>query len=540
MILIANKEIKNQFRYKYKFKNIWFYLSNSDFIAKKDNNSFKILYGTPILYVKDFSPSQLDKIGGNFVLIEVNKNGLTIFTDPFSIMDIFYSTDCFFISDNLSNYKLIEKNIELDLKGVSEFIFTSTTFNSRTTIKNVKKIPPQSRLIYVDPSNIFIERNYYLKYHNKITNKKTAVDELTKAIKSAAKDIAKKANYLLLSSGMDSRAILAAYPHLECLTASPLNKKKFPSFCLASNLTNIYDLKHHLIPYSEKDYIEFSEEGAALSNCRTTFIHMHFSNLKKGRIAHGLLFDALIKGSARQSLLEKIITQESCKIVETKISNVEDYLVRFFTKSQGMINKKIIYKTLQKEYQDFIKFFRDDIEKEVREYRKISSSQEDIVDFIWATNQIQLGLEKNLNETNGTSSAFISMHPKIIKWHFSVPSKFRFGDRLLIESIRQIDSRALAVRKENYLLNPTKNRLINCWSHLIKYMFQREYSWIKPEKYLWSASFNKRMEKLWDVYECYIPYSNNLKKDQINSIFLRENICNYLLWLNSIKKESIR
>jgi len=464
----------------------------------------------------------------NFALIKIFKNKLEVFSDALGFKDIFYDKNSGFVSDQLMYYPKINPDFELNEQAVKEFLFSSTTVNFKSVIKDVSILPLQTKLIIKKNEVPKLLNNNFLKYKSVYTDENIASKLLANAMKVSGRDIGSKAKYHLLSSGLDSRGILAACPNLICLTAPPTGKRDDPVYALAGMVCNILGCEHERIEYSSEKYLEFAPEAAVMTNCRTTFRHRHFEKLKKGRIGHGTAFDSLIRGYVRNT---KYLSKRYLpfKIIKKRGRGIPFPIENSYENIEGIILYKFVPNDMIKQYPEFAKNYLEEVRKEIRSYYRLSRDPRNLLDMFWLSNFFPRGLEDFLDYDNKCSSSFFAAHPAIVNWHFSVPSIFRFGRIIEIKAVKQINEKILKVRTENSFFRLTENSWVNALSKL--------RTFISPEKvwdyidYLYFDKCNKMIQKLWDKYGSEVPLPFSITQN----ISCKETLLNFLLWIKGLK-----
>ena len=226
MIKISN--IKKTYHFFNKKINIDFSFVNKIFFSNGLNKIF--ILGNPILdSTIDFQSiidavnsdilnnEFLKKIDGEFLLIIINERNVTIISDRFSSIPLYYSlkNNEFNISTNMLNLfkKLDKKNLKIE--KFMEFLYFQRLHGYSTYSNEIHILPASTKLKY-NFKNINLDKYWFqnFKKDNNYNVKEYAIklgNSIQNSIKKKTSDKQKHNNKfgLFLSGGMDTRTVLA-------------------------------------------------------------------------------------------------------------------------------------------------------------------------------------------------------------------------------------------------------------------------------------------------------------------------------------------
>lgn len=249
--------------------------------SKTDNELFSKIYNLTKSF--DF----LRDIDGYYVatLYDKNENKLYLITDRFGFKPLYWGM----INGNLvwsSELKGFLGHIDfkpsIDSQAVKEFFDMGYLLENRTWFKGIEFLPPASVLM-IDLKESKTEiRNYWswteIKPLKKGVDEREIAEELGRLfIQSVHKRVNNNERIgLTLSSGLDSRAILAAVPEdynpLHCFT---FGQEGCDDIRVARKAGQIRGVRHHFFKLNSNNWLMPRVEGVWKSDGAFNLLHMH-------------------------------------------------------------------------------------------------------------------------------------------------------------------------------------------------------------------------------------------------------------------------
>jgi asparagine synthase (glutamine-hydrolysing) len=264
---------------------------------------------------KRYGKKALSKLNGSFcgVIFENTATPKVILiTDRFGSRPLYYA------------FKDGEIIFSSHAKGILSYPFPKK-LNERTLVKfllygkigilgddtwfeGIKLLPPASVLTFFSDGKYMIEKYWGLEYVSELS-KKDAIESLCKAFKEAVNEMVSNANdnlAVLLSGGLDSRAILAALStkNRRRITAVTFGVKGCDDILIAQKVTAKLRLKHIIIEYDPDELSKYAEKVVYLSEGQDTvnasFIPYVAEQMNRKELScylQGFMFDLLLGGS---------------------------------------------------------------------------------------------------------------------------------------------------------------------------------------------------------------------------------------------------
>lgn len=165
---------------------------------------------------EELGKKSFEELNGSFciLLYDLKNKEILLVSDRFSSWPLYYfyiGSKLFFSTELSSLLESLDIPRDLDICSIFEFFNFQTILGTKTFYKNIKIIPFANILSYSN-GKINLERYWELRYKNKDYSKKEYVKRLYKTLKNC---IVRRLDGdhkfgLLLSGGLDSRAVLAA------------------------------------------------------------------------------------------------------------------------------------------------------------------------------------------------------------------------------------------------------------------------------------------------------------------------------------------
>ena len=203
----------------------------------------------------------LNRLNGMFAfaLLDKKKNELIIARDRFGVKPLYYAelnNGLYFGSEIKTLKTLPFFDDTIDYEAMSIYLSLFFTPDPWTIYKKVRKLK-SGHYIKVTEGNIEIREYADLNFTNKVKITKDEAEEQTaKLFRQAVKRqlLADVPVGVLLSGGMDSRAVLAAATEINGATESftiTFNEELYNEGNEASDWSNVYKAKHHKMLYQE-------------------------------------------------------------------------------------------------------------------------------------------------------------------------------------------------------------------------------------------------------------------------------------------------
>ena len=318
MIKISN--IKKTYHFFNKKINIDFSFVNKIFFSNGLNKIF--ILGNPILdSTIDFQSiidavnsdilnnEFLKKIDGEFLLIIINERNVTIISDRFSSIPLYYSlkNNEFNISTNMLNLfkKLDKKNLKIE--KFMEFLYFQRLHGYSTYSNEIHILPASTKLKY-NFKNINLDKYWFqnFKKDNSYNLKEYAIklgNSIQNSIKKKTSDKQKHNNKfgLFLSGGMDTRTVLAGFTDIKPISFT-LGFSEDAEYKIAKLLTLKKNYEHHFIHLNKRHYEQHFDELIETSSGMHVFDHGLFHGIGKDVAKHvdvtfnGHGFDYMFQG----------------------------------------------------------------------------------------------------------------------------------------------------------------------------------------------------------------------------------------------------
>ena len=234
-----------------------------------------------------------------------------------------------------------------------------------TWFEGIKLLPPASVLTFFLDGKYMIEKYWDLEYVSELS-KKDAIESLCKAFKEAVNEMVSNANdnlAVLLSGGLDSRAILAALStkNRRRITAVTFGVKGCDDILIAQKVTAKLGLKHMVIEYDPDKLSKYAEEVVYLSEGQDTVNVSYIPYIgeqvnKRGLSCYlqGFMLDLLLGGSFLQKEFFKdddfiVSLEKRCRLFEPQ-------------EVKGLLNEKFLYliPSVRKEFIELAKESKGD------------------------------------------------------------------------------------------------------------------------------------------------------------------------------------
>jgi hypothetical protein len=238
-----------------------------DFERHQDDRGIILLWGAPsldgklidaaamsVLFHKDGIEKTAQRLDHSFIIVvhRFNQDRLNIVTDRLGSLPFFITTqNGAFVASNsfksLFDNRGAGSSATLDLMAVGEFLYFRRLFGTRTYDTEITYLP-QATILTVDADGTRNQRRYRALNADKLTLSHDAMaDRLAGALqRSMQVQMSSGRPGLLLSGGLDARALLAASPRaLPCFTTA---LKRNNEVDVAAQLAALRHAEHIFLP----------------------------------------------------------------------------------------------------------------------------------------------------------------------------------------------------------------------------------------------------------------------------------------------------
>ena len=221
---------------------------------------------------------------GSFILCIYNKTdkSLVIVNDRFGSLPLFstYNSNKYYFSSSFK-YLFDTNNRKVNEMAIFEFVYFRRLFGDKTYDDNIKYIP-FATIIKIEKITGICQSKYWVpEYNKKNISKKEYSNLLANAIKKSVELYTSdnKKNGLMLSGGLDARAILASTNKpIHCYTTAPENNNEVNVAKLLAHLKNV---EHTFIKRPKNLLNNVLDDSVFLSGGMTVYSEMQFSGYSK-------------------------------------------------------------------------------------------------------------------------------------------------------------------------------------------------------------------------------------------------------------------
>lgn len=247
------------------------------------------------------------KLNGSFLiaLYDANLKELLLVNDRFSSHPLFYYYDqkqLIFSTQIRSLLKFQKLPLNLNKQAVLEFFAFQRVLADRTFYEDINILPPASILRFRD-GRIFQSKYWKMRYTNEYRSSPYYVEALADALRNAVNRRTCGNNQfgILLSGGLDSRAVLAADSgKISC--AFTLNEYQNREVHIAKKIAQVKGCRHIFLQRDIDHYFRLVDEAVDMGDGMYRFDHAHFlgalSRLKEDCdiVLHGHGLDYTFQG----------------------------------------------------------------------------------------------------------------------------------------------------------------------------------------------------------------------------------------------------
>jgi|TARA_B110000046_G_C13022361_1_gene411896 asparagine synthetase B (glutamine-hydrolysing) len=511
MIKISN--IKKTYHFFNKKINIDFSFVNKIFFSNGLNKIF--ILGDPILNstinfqsIIDAANSDilnnefLKKIDGEFLLIIINERNVTIVSDRFSSIPLYYSlkNNEFNISTNMLNLfkKLDKKNLKIE--KFMEFLYFQRLHGYSTYSNEIHILPASTKLKY-NFKNINLDKYWFqnFKKDNNYNVKEYAIklgNSIQNSIKKKTSDKQKHNNKfgLFLSGGMDTRTVLAGFTDIKPISFT-LGFSDDAEYKIAKLLTLKKNYEHHFIHLNKRHYEQHFDELIETSSGMHVFDHGLFHGIGKDIAKHvdvtfnGHGFDYMFQGMYIPKDNFKIFGKPTYlnKLRTLKKEFITDYFENISYKYKHINPLKYIN---AKSKIDVIDSINKELKKVFEEGKNYGcESFYDSWDYMITHNISSHYPYTNVVSMHNTSQPrTVSFDNDIFDIFLKIPIEYRLNGKILKETLKYLDKDFANIISANNGLKITSSPL----SMTLKTIFRKILSKISDSKKFKHPSASER------------------------------------------------
>lgn len=281
----------------------------------------------------------VEKLNGSFVIaiLDIQKHKLSILNDRYGLRPLYYAKrddKLVFASEVKAILEDKEFKKEINDEAVAEFFTFGQLLGNKTFFKGIEVLPPASILKW-ENGNISIERYWEFRYDETVQNysEDYYVEELVKLFKQAVERRLKGDQRfgVLLSGGLDSRAILAALdnPIATLITVGFPEIDSTPKF--AKKIAEIKNFNHNILELKRDFLVDFAKEAVYLTDGMFPSVHFTWISLltEIKEYCDVLLFGWGVEGTLKGQFLNREILyaksdEELCNTLYSRYALIKD------------------------------------------------------------------------------------------------------------------------------------------------------------------------------------------------------------------------
>ena len=242
----------------------------------------------------------------NLVLYDPRARSLVLVNDRLASQPLFYRWDrevLVFASQARTVGEILREPVRLDLSSLRQFLVFQTILTEGTMVEGVGTLPPAGALRYAAGSGS-LSRYRNLQYGEDTgRSENDHAENLAAVLQGAIRRGMGPGDgaALLLSGGLDSRALVAVAPPMPAVTVGDWENDELR---VARAIANRRDLPLTFVRRSPDFYPELVALGTALGDGAYRFDNAHFARLREAlpstitALLSGYGFDLLLKGEA--------------------------------------------------------------------------------------------------------------------------------------------------------------------------------------------------------------------------------------------------
>ena len=407
----------------------------------------------------------ITKLDGEFFAIIETPDKIFVANDRFASKQLFYLFDGneLVISPGYSYlWKWLSNHNRLkpDPLAFYEFLHFQRLFAETTFDKSSKALPPAS-LITCNRSTktISVDRYWHPDFEKTLKKRKIIAKDLADAIRESVKIKTRhmKNPSLLLSGGMDSRAVLGGFsknnlPHCITIGQTLNNEVK-----VARSLANLVGAKHSYITRSDSHYSNILTKAVTVGGGMYSFHHGHFFDLdipETDLILHGHGFDYFFQGmylpATRRTILGRPTRLYALNTIKSDLTG--QYIKEAKYRLKGIDSLGL----LQKQHADrATDRLRADLDSVLTTVTNLTTDAYDRWDYLTTSAPGRHYTYLNLLSAESLAEQrTIAFTNEIMDLYYSTPTTIRHGTTLLAATIKNLNPQLLETRNANTNMRP--------------------------------------------------------------------------------------
>lgn len=310
----------------------------------------------------------VEKLNGSFaiIILDLNKKKVLITNDRYGLRPLYYTKvgdKIYFAPEVKAILQDSEFNKTINDDAVAEFFTFGHLLGNKTFFKEINVFPPASIFTYQN-GEFEIKQYWDFKFEeNSNHSENHYADELVILFKKAVEQ-RMKGNHrfgVLLSGGLDSRAVLAAIDklHYPIHTITLTFPNSDDSYKIAKKVSEKRGTIHKQLELRKDFFSSYAEKGVYLTDGMISISNFHFISIlddikKYSDITfNGFAFDALLGGSYLNSkILSAKNNEDLTNIIYKKDAANENILFSLFSEKYNQKIRTYPFNSLKKELND--------------------------------------------------------------------------------------------------------------------------------------------------------------------------------------------
>ncbi len=410
-------------------------------------------------FISEFNGSFL------FILYDRTERSLTIINDRFASIPVyyFYNESQFVASVNYAdiwNELYGTKDFAINQEAFYEFIHLQRLLGDKTYDLKTKYLNSASILRFNLLSTDMVLTRYwkpdFSKRHRTAEETSRMLADLT--AKSVLRRTGDGKRYgLLLSGGLDSRLVLAAFQKsAECLTIGPYKNNEF---LVAKALADAKKYPHTFIRRKESHYADILEESAYLGGAMNMYLHAHFLNLdeeikaKADVFFHGHGFDYMFQGKYLPYETFKILNKKT--YMKKKISlgrHIEEQFLSSISYRLKSINPLSV--VIGREKERMRESLRLSAARVTNEARGYCTDPYDLWEYLVIHNLSRHYTFLNLSSMRTVAEErTVAFDNDLFDFYLSLPAESRLNKKVFTDAIRLLNEDLYRIKNANTNFN---------------------------------------------------------------------------------------
>ena len=348
---------------------------------------------------------------------------------------------------------------ELNMRSIFEFFTFQQVLGEKTFYKDVNVLPPATISHYRDGKISFVPY-WKMKYKEEKHPEEYYVEKLATAIKKSV-ERRTQGNYrfgMLLSGGLDSRAVLAASNReMVCFTFADFENREVK---IAKRIAGAKDYKHIFLKRDLNHYLNLVDKAVEIGNGMCPFMHAHsigfFDQIREecDILFHGYVLERFFRGTN--------LPHRNLKFLGKSFFTITDRLSNENLPYE--IIEKLKYSLYQKNPQQFFSqsylSMLDSVllNSVCNILTEIESSCKNIYDkFIWLDTYYHSRYPSSLFETSirpFIDERSIVFDNDLLDLHLKMPFKIRATSKTWKKSLAKLDHKITAIPDANTGYSP--------------------------------------------------------------------------------------